>query len=245
MSNYGYRQSKLTKAQERQAYLRIFLIGFLSLVLVIFLFTWGIQVLVSIADLWGVVRGTNQNTTSTTSNKTIAPFAPRLEPLGMATNSAKLTVRGFAKESTIVELFLNDQTAGQTKVSDDKTFQFDNLTLIEGQNSLVAFSADEAGNKSQPSERLLIAYQTKAPKLDVNTPSDRQVFSGDQKTALVSGKIEQASTVTVNGFWAILNSDGTFSYNLSLNSGDNSMHVEALDEAGNKTTKDLTVIYNP
>ena len=51
----------------------------------------------------------------------------------------------------------------------------------------------------------------------------------------VRGKVDGSSRVTVNGFWAVVDGSGNFSYNLPLNPGENKITIEVEDDAGNKT----------
>lgn len=240
-TNFPSRHLRLSKKREQQIYRRIVFTLVLSVGLLFVLFNWGIQVLVSVADFWDVVRSGNQTNTTAT----LPPFPPRLEALPNATNSASLAVRGYATPGATVEFFLNNQSAGKILVTNDNTFVFNDVTLLPGENKISAIATDNSGNVSQPSPAVTIIYKSTAPKLIINTPSDGEQFSGANSEIQVFGRAEGASQVTVNGFWATLLTDGTFSHNWRLSAGQNKLIVVAQDEAGNKTTNERTVSYTP
>lgn len=242
MDSYYTRHDRMSRKQERQIYRRIAITVVLSIVLLFLIFNWGIRALVAVADFWDLIR-TGRETQATA---VLPPFPPRLEPVASATNSATLVVRGFAAPGSSVELFLNGQSLGKKLVTNDNTFTFDDVILENGENQISALATDQAGNGSQPSGSLAITYKNKAPKLVINTPNDGQHFSGSgQQELKIFGKAEGANQVTINGFWATLVPDGTFTYNLRLNQGENKVTVVASDDAGNKTTNERTVFYAP
>ena len=73
----------------------------------------------------------------------------------------------------------------------------------------------------------------------------RTKFEKDQSTVKVLGKTDPGVRVTVNGFWAVIDENNNFSYNLPLQNGENMIKIEAIDQAGNKTEKEIKVTYSP
>ncbi|MBI4039534.1 hypothetical protein HY388_01785 [Candidatus Daviesbacteria bacterium] len=240
-NTYQTRQTKLSKKEEERIYKRILISTILSLLLLFVILNWGIRLLVGIADAWDILRGGRQ--TPITNNLPL--FPPRLDSLPNATNSAQITIYGFATPGSNVELFLNGQTVGKKLVAKDNNFEFPNLTLQEGENRINAIATNDKGETSQPSPTATIMLKNKAPKIIVNTPAEGSTFSGSTSEIQVFGKAEGATQVTVGGFWATLLSDGTFSYNLKLAQGENKISITAADDAGNKTVHERTVVYNP
>lgn len=240
-NTYQTRQTKLSKKEEERIYRRIIVTTILSLLLLFVIFNWGIRLLVGVADFWDILRGGRQ--TQVTSNLPL--FPPRLESLPNATNSAQITIYGFAAPGSNVELFLNGQSQGKKLVAKDNNFEFTKLTLQDGENRINAIATDDKGETSQPSPTTTILLKNKAPKIIVNTPAEGSVFSGSTSEIQVFGKAEGATQVTINGFWATLLSDGTFSYNLKLAQGENKISITAVDDAGNKTVHERSVTYNP
>ena len=93
-----------------------------------------------------------------------------------------------------------------------------------------------------------VVLKNSAPTLDISTPSDGQRFDknsiGSGNSISVSGKTDQGVSVTVNGFWAVVDDSNNFSYTLPLQNGDNQIKIIAIDQAGNKTEKDIKVNYS-
>jgi hypothetical protein len=133
--------------------------------------------------------------------------------LPSATNSARLNLQGLAESGSTVELFLNNQSVTTTLVGNEGTFKINDFNLKEGENRLEMRAIDKAGNQSTLSSPILITYDKTAPQLEVNQPGDGSVFSQDKRELEVTGKTDEGSSVTVNGFWAIVDQNGNFSYN--------------------------------
>ncbi len=83
-----------------------------------------------------------------------------------------------------------------------------------------------------------------SPTLSIDSPADNQIITGDNNKVTVSGKTDPGVQVTVNTFWAIVDENGGYQYNLTLQNGDNNFAVVATDKAGNKTEQTRKVIYN-
>ena len=79
----------------------------------------------------------------------------------------------------------------------------------------------------------------------MTAPDNDQKFEGTDTPIRISGKTDEKAKITVNGFWAIVDSNGNFTYTMQLQAGDNQIIVVSSDIAGNKTEKDLKVSYSP
>lgn len=173
----------------------------------------------------------------------VAP--PVLNPTYTATNSATVTISGLGLDDQTISLYVNDELISKKKVEEDGSFVFEDVRLPADENKIKARAINKNGDESEYSDVLAIQYKKDAPKLSIDTPSDNQSFTKDEDIIRVSGKTDAASTVTVNDFRAIVDSDGTYNYSLRLNPGDNTIKVVAVDEAGNKTEAERKVTYAP
>ena len=99
--------------------------------------------------------------------------------------------------------------------------------------------------ESDFSNTIITAFKNAPPSLSLNSPTDGQSFSKDQNIASIKGATDTDAKVTINGFWAITDSNGNFSYSLPLQNGENKIRVEAIDIAGNKAIKEIKIIYSP
>ncbi len=130
-------------------------------------------------------------------------------------------------------------------VTKNEGFSID-IVLNEGENSIYAISENSGGKSSLPSSTLLIVYDNLPPELEINFPADNTNFSGkNQKNITLEGKTEPESQVYVAGHLVILDGESKFSYQISLNEGENKIKIEVFDKAGNKTEKEITVFYSP
>lgn len=218
----------------------IFIIVGMILVFVLFFF-YGIPLLINFSLLIQDFRN-NTNTELPVNNSSyVAP--PFLDPLEEATNSAQLTVSGSALPKQVIKLYVNGKYFNQTKVGEDKTFIFDNVTLKQGDNDIKAKSVI-SDKESGYSQTIHIAYKNKAPNLEIKAPGDGQTISSGDSQAKVEGKTDPSVRVTVNDYWAIVDNQGNFSYLLRLQKGENIIKVVASDNAGNKTSKEFKVTLN-
>lgn len=182
-----------------------------------------------------------------TQRDRIAPPPPTLISIPQATNSAKLSIKGFAEAGSTVSLFLNGSEKDSQLVGSEGQFAFEEVDLELGENEIYATAKDQASNESRPSTTYKVVIDQKPPKLEVTAPEDNAIIKeeeGKQTFVLTKGKVEEGATVTVNGYQAIVREEGDFEYRLLLTEeGENIIKIEAKDLAGNKTTVEKTVIY--
>lgn len=201
---------------------------------------WGVPALITMSTFIGNISQKNEASQQT---ENVILFPPTLNPITEATNSSPIKISGFSDPGNSIELFLNDTLDDKTSVNDAGQFVFENVNLKEGLNTVFvkAIKKEKTSDKSQSFQ---ISYLKKAPKLEINKPENDQVISTDRKETTVNGLTDPGNTVTVNDHFAIVNPDGSFSYNAVLNDGDNILVIEASDKAGNKTKTERKVKYS-
>jgi hypothetical protein len=231
------------KEQEQIIYRRVLIIGSIIVFVIVILLFWGLQIFVRLAEFLGVFWGASQ--VPSVSQDVIPPFTPILEGIPIATNSARLPFRGVAEAGSSVEIFLNSELKKKLLVGQDGSFLVEDLNLVEGENRIEVRSSDSAGNNSPLSSPSVVIFDKTAPPLELWEPQDKAVFVGEKREIKVVGQTEPQTTVTVNGFWTIIDQDGKFSYSLSLSQGENKIMIIAQDIAGNKIEREKTVYYNP
>ncbi len=213
----------------------------LSAVLIVALIYYGLPLLFNLTVAISGLRP--KGTISPASETGIAPNTPRISENLEATKSALIKVSGVADPRTTVQLWQNGQNVSNDFVGDDGVFSFD-VTLNPGLNSFRALSVNSNGQKSDLSETYSVTLNSQPPKLEITNPKDGDSFT--DSPIMINGKTDGTATVTVNDRFAIVNSDGSFSfaYNPQQN-GDNKLKIVATDDAGNQTTKEMTVKFNP
>jgi hypothetical protein len=204
--------------------------------------TLGFNLLTKLFIFMGNVNSTNKPVQKTDF---IPPSPPDFLSTFDATNSAAMTLQGTAEPGSTVYLTQNGNTAGNVVTTDDGSFEFGNIRLTVGNNIFSAVAIDGSGNKSQVSDQLSVTYSNKAPSLTVNTPVDKQVVTGSDPKIQVKGTTDADNRLTINDRVIIVAGDGSFTYSMVLNQGDNPINVITTDETGNTTQKQLTVTYNP
>jgi hypothetical protein len=167
---------------------------------------------------------------------------PVLNSLPAATSSANITISGISSKDQTIKLYINDDFTDEIKTKENGTFSFKE-EIKAGENTIKA-KAVVGDKESEFSKSITIALKSAPPSLNVHSPSDGQSFK-DQNTVDIQGTTDPNVRITVNGFWAITDSDGSFSYRFPLQNGDNKIKIVATDIAGNRIEKELKISYSP
>ena len=159
---------------------------------------------------------------------------------GAITNSATLNISGTVSDSSAVAgLTINNTAVSVT----NGTFSAV-ITLQEGGNTVTVIAADALGNSTSNSRTLTL--DSSAPILTVTAPADNSTTA--QAVAMISGTINETSTVTVsvnNGTPQSASLTGNnFNAAINLAVGLNSITITATDLAGNTASTVRTVTYD-
>ena len=234
------RRSRLALKTERKTKKTIILASLGIIIVLFLLIKFGLNLLVGFSVF---LAGTKNQTVSSNNNSSLIFIpAPVLNPLPAATNSAQIIISGKTETNKTVDLYVNSDLKDTTQSDKDGNFFFTE-SLSNGTNQIAAKTEDN-NKKSDFSNSFTVNFVSKAPSLNVNTPSDGQSFSKDQNSVNVTGTTDAGVNVTINGFWAVMDENNNFSYTLPLQNGDNQIKIIATDQAGNKTEKDLKVTYS-
>ena len=233
------RLARLAKKEEKATIKRIVYLSALSIILAVFLFTLGVPLLGKFADALDVVFKNKNDGTS--ADKT-ALQSPTLEDLPQATNSARLPVSGFSQDGVKVAVFLGEDKAGEAGIENGK-FQYDGVSLKNGENKISAKAVSAQDKEGPASDVKVVILDTEPPKLEVNSPSEGQAFSGDNRVK-VSGKTDRDAQVFAGGFLATIDIEGNFEVLVPLIEGDNTIEIKAIDMAGNLTVEKRKVNYH-
>ena len=182
--------------------------------------------------------GTNQATATRTVNvvDTTAPVAPVITPPTTLTNENTITITGTTVEGSTVTLTQNNIALTPTIItSSDGTWSVD-VTLIQGANTFTATATDQAGNISDVSNSVTVTLDNAAPVAPVITPPTTLT---NENTITITGTTVEGSTVTLTQNDNVLtstvtiDSDGTWSVDVTLIQGANTFTATATDQAGN------------
>lgn len=233
------KRSRLSRRMEKENRKNI-IFSVLGILVVLFLLAkFGLPLLVDFSLLV-----TNNKTQKASTQKPNFISPPVLNPLQSATNSANINVSGVAGEKQIIELYINDELIGKTEAEKDGSFEFKEVKLAGKDNYLKAKATFENA-ESDFSKSFFVSFKETNPNLSLDSPKEDQSFTSDSNPIEVKGKTDSGIKVTVNDFWAIVDENGNFSYILTLKEGENKIEVTVVDEAGNKTEKEVKVNYSP
>lgn len=208
---------------------------FLTLALIGLIIDKGIPFLIQMAGFFGDLKSSKE---LVENEDQTPPSPPRLQALPEATNDPYITLKGFAEAGTTVKIFLNAELVKEVISDNDASFIVDSLFLNSGKNRLQAKAIDQAGNESEDSVIMIIDYDNQAPALEVNQPEPAEKVK-------ISGKTEMEATLKINDHLVILDQEGSFTYPLDLQEGENKILVSATDQAGNQTKKEFILNYAP
>lgn len=147
---------------------------------------------------------------------------------------------GVDESSIKINIDGEDVTEGITKNTSGKTCSCEythTVPLEDGLHTVIFSAADYDGNIAEQ-KTVEFKVDTVAPTLAVNSPADNLVTNKAQLT--VSGTTSDATSspvkVTINGDSVTVNENGTFSKQITLEPGENTITVIAKDSAGKSTT---------
>lgn len=231
-------RSRLTRRTEQKTKKNLVL-SVLGIILIVLLaFKFGIPFLINISLF--LSGSQNKEEVKIQNSSFIAP--PVLNSFPQATSSANIIISGIASKKQTINLYINDELIDTVDANDDGRFSFKE-TIKTGESTIKAKTiVDE--KESEFSNTIVTSFKSAPPSLSISSPSDNQSFSKDQTIAEIKGTTDPDVKVTVNGFWAITDSNGLFSYKLTLQNGENKIRIIATDIAGNKTEREIKVTFS-
>ncbi len=235
------RYSRLESTEEKRNLRNaLILLGSAFTVLILLIF-YGIPLVGRVASF---VSGLKNTGTSANANDKTPPAPPSFNIYPDFTNQQTITISGTAEPGASVKLTFNNKEQDTTS-DKDGNFNFNGITLSEGENKFSAFALDASKNKSQPTGDKIITLDVKPPEITLENPVDGATLIGStQRQIDIVGNTEASASVTINERVVTLNNNGRFQYPVTLNSGENSFTIKSTDPAGNSTDKNITLNYS-
>lgn len=233
--------SRLQSIEEKKNIRRAYLTIFFSVVAVILLFFYGFPL---VGKFSAFISEFGKSNKGVTVNDRTPPAPPRFNSFSNFTNQQNFQVTGSSEPGSTVKLTLNG-TEQDNLADKDGNFTF-NLNLMSGDNTFTAVAVDSAGNVSQKTQDYKVSFDSKAPALNLDSPSSGSQFYGsNQRQVTIKGSTDPNCQVTVNDRIVAVDDAGAFQYTTTLNQGDNKFTFKSVDQAGNSTSKDITLTFNP
>ncbi len=167
-------------------------------------------------------------------------------------NSGKVAVEGTVKDaSSISEFTVNGKNVPLTFDTHSGLWNFSTeVELKDGYHSIMVAAVDAANNKIEFAHKIFV--DTTAPVVNLEavpseTTKDSVIISGKINDNLPSLKVKVNSNVvkTIAPDWSYFNDLESAKYDLAyevkLAEGENKISVEAIDDAGNTTVKEITI----
>ena len=177
---------------------------------------------------------------------------PQLDPpISAYTQLPSVDISGHlpgdvAGTSDMLHVYVGGTLHAQQQVPTTNDFTVSAVPLAEGPNVITA-TLVTADGESGPSAPITITFDDMPPPLTLTSPKDGAAVT--TATVAVKGTTQPGATVTVHdaNTGAIpsvtANAAGAFGVNVTLAQGPNVLTITAVDPAGNRTTKTLTVTH--
>lgn len=234
-----FKRSRLSRKNEETITKKTFFLGFLTILFTILIVVFGLPFLIK----FSVFLGETKKKGSDVGNKILPPLAPRLVIPFEATKSAEIDISGFAEVGVGVELFNNGISLGETEVSEDGDFVFEDITLDSGNNSFSAIASSEETGAGEESLSSNVLYDNQAPELTLTNPSEESLTI-DYSDFDIVGETESDASVSINGKLASVSDSGEFKLKIQLDMGKNDIEIITQDSAGNESKKKISITYS-
>ncbi len=134
---------------------------------------------------------------------------------------------------------VNGKEVDETQADTSGDFKFENVKLAEGDNLIKVVATNNLDEKEEVTATVKLD-KTKPP-LALTSPVDGASLPNSTQNINVAGTTEVDAVVHVNGSQAVVDSNGRFTFNLSITAGVNQIEATSTDLAGNITTVRVSV----
>ena len=173
----------------------------------------------------------------------VPPQAPTITTSTTSVNLSPITINGESTTPGSTVTLYNGETLVTTTTADKSgDFSFTQVELVDGENIFTVTVTDNIDNTSLPSDSVTITLDTIPPDI----PTIDQPFSPTNNSAVtISGTAEANSLITLTKndtpSTILVDSDGIWSIDVTLDEGNNSFTVTATDAAGNQSDVSASV----
>ncbi len=197
--------SRIIRVQERRERQRLIYAIIGSIALLVFLALFGLKILVGFSLLVDRIRGGSPPPSQTQA----VLIPPTLNPLPTSTNNEEVTITGSGQTAHTLILFLNDKEVKKLTIEENGIFSIP-VTLTKGTNTISSKVIDDKGNTSELSNILTVTLKKDAPILEISDPADGFTIQSESNKLTVLGRTEEGASITINGRFVIVGSDGSF-----------------------------------
>ena len=233
--------SRLERQRKKQSTVRIVLLLLLLSVLIVTLFSFGINFLINTSIFLANFSHKKNSQPTPTTLKTDIFHQLQVGEIQEATNEASFVISGQEQNFDKINFYLNDEKV-KTISPENEDFQETLNGLKEGKNTLYLEGIDKTNDKKEKSSLYEITYTNKKPALTIEAPSDGSTT--DKNEVDIKGETEKDVFIKINNRPIIVDAEGKFNNSIRLKEGENEITIEADDLAGNQTIKKIKVTYS-
>jgi len=167
------------------------------------------------------------------------PKVPVLDELPNVTANKNITITGTVEDVSAdnpvkVSMYLNNSVIRTVKVAEDGKFTAEDVSLVNGENQISAKATDQAGNQSNTSTPVSVTLDVQKPQIALDEIPATTGNAILEVSGTVTDNTEVASiNLIFNGESQELGTEASFSQELELIEGDNTIQIEAIDIADN------------
>lgn len=243
MVRHKLQQSRLNRTSIKQNNRQALYFIIASIAILFFLIQFGPFLINIFGNFIYSIRGDRNEDSQVVGKEILQP--PSLYNIPNATQSAYINFNGTAPSGEgTVEIYVNDELEDEVDLDESMQFDVKRLPLKSGENTIRARLVNK-NITSAFTEDYTVSYVKEKPKLQVSSPANGASFTRADRKINVSGQTNSDNIVMVNGFRAIVDSNGNFSYLLELKDGENTILIIAENEAGLTEQSELKVTYQP
>ena len=205
-------------------------------------------------SIGGLLGGLTGSPTPVASDVAAPEAAPRLEaPDRPYTSNEAWDLRGLlpsgvaGSEDLTLRVYVGDEQVDEVPVPPTADFMVTAVPLVEGENEISAAIVGPNGEGPR-SASIVIILDTQEPGLTIGAPKDASRVKASTQIVTVKGTTQPGANVAVrNGNTGGSDSvnakaDGTYAIKIGIADGTNTLTVTAIDQAGNETTKTVTIL---
>ncbi|MEK7110208.1 MAG: hypothetical protein AAB876_03210 [Patescibacteria group bacterium] len=229
---------RLEKVQEKKLKNKIILYFAVFLLVIYFIFTFGIRLLLNTSSF---ISGLFPQPSAKPLSKIEDNFSSiDISSIPQATNSARIIITGSILNFDVLEFYINAKKVTEIEFSSD-TFSEEIGDLEKGDNNIYIKAKSKDNKIEKNTITYKVFYKDEKPKLEITEPLDN--LTTNNQEIKVKGGTDKETYVRVNDLPVVVDANGNFETTVRLKDGENQIVATAQDIAGNIETKTQKIIY--
>ena len=174
VASYSYSPRESIATKQKRAYRRITLISVSVVVLLFVLFKYGPSAVERMVSVQNSFDDTQELEVVETDDQLL--WTPTIDSPPEETNEPKITITGTAYQGIQVELFFNGDSVSVDDLGEEMKFEFTDLNLDAGENTVAVRAIKESGEESELSEEIIIVLDLVPPTIEITSSLFKKGF---------------------------------------------------------------------